>query len=160
LPQRQKSLIAQQQETNYGFETVEHDEVKEIVEDWLEKSRTSPEIVGEPPVAVENADVIVYLPKDGEEKTAQFLHLQVECKKSKDDVADAIGQCLKYFTRWDSLLTYLAVPEDIKDLTKLECILQFVNLPIGLLVVSNDHKVEVRKKSEGKNSVFIELGKW
>jgi hypothetical protein len=139
---------------------MEHDEVKEIIEDYLESKYPSPYIVGAFSAYIDRADVMVYSTKDIEGTTPHSLHLQVECKKTKDDIAHAIGQCLKYFTQWDSLLTYVAVPEDIKDLKKLECILQFMKLPIGLMVVSNDHKVEIRKEAEGKNSVYIESGKW
>jgi hypothetical protein len=135
---------------------MEHDKVCEIVREWLESGYPSPKEVGEWPVATEGADVIVYTPKEREGKTVYCFHRQVECKGTKNPVHEAIGKCLKYYTEWDGLLTYLAVPEDYKELRKLEVILEFMNLPIGVYIVHDNRKVEVKKEAKGKDSVYLE----
>lgn len=139
---------------------MEHDKVCEIVGEWLEIKYPSPKEVGEWPVATEGADVLVYTSKEIEGKTVHCFHLQVECKGTKDPVHEAIGKCLKYYAQWDGLLTYLAVPEDYKDFRKLEIVLKFATLPIGLIVVYDDRKVEVKKEAEGKSSVYQKSRKW
>jgi len=129
---------------------MEHEEVKEVVAKWLESKHPHPKIIGKEDFM---PDILVYTEQQFEgDKTVYHRYLQVECKKTNDDIERALGQCLHYYTIFEGLFTYLAVPEDFSKLQELQKILTFVNLPIGLLIVHHDGKVETIKEAEGKET--------
>ena len=129
---------------------MEHGEVEEIVAKWLESQYSHPKIIGKEGFM---PDLLVYTKRQTEDnKTVYHRYLQVECKKTDDDIDRALGQCLHYYTLFKGLFTYLAVPEDFSKLQDLQEILRFVDLPIGLLVVRHDGRVETIKEAEGKET--------
>jgi len=132
---------------------VEHQEVVETVKNWLKRQHPSPRRVAEG----SHADIL--LMTDYYEKPLVTYHLQVECKGTEDNVDVAIGQCLRYYalSSLEGLFTYLAIPEDFKQLVTLQAVLRLVTLPIGLLSVYNDGKVEIIKKAEG-SEITLEIG--
>jgi hypothetical protein len=89
---------------------MKHEEVEEIVARWLESKYPPPTIIGKEDY---QPDILVYTQRQSEAKTIQHRYLQVECKKTNDDIKQAIGQCLHYYTNFGGLFTYLAVPEDL-----------------------------------------------
>ena len=135
---------------------MEHEEVKEIIAKWLKNKHPPPKIIGKEDFM---PDLLVYTERQSEGNKTVYpvyhRYLQVECKGSKAKVVNvdqAIGQCLRYYTIFKGLFTYLAVPEDFSKLQELQEILGFVNLPIGLLIVHHDGRVETMKKAEGKET--------
>lgn len=129
---------------------MEHEEVKEIVAKWLENKHAPPKIIGKEDFM---PDILVYTERQSEgDKTVYHRYLQVECKKTNDDIERALGQCLRYYTNFKGLFTYLAVPEDFSKMQELQEILRFLNLPIGLLTVHHDGRVETVKEAEGKET--------
>ena len=75
---------------------------------------------------------------------------QIECKGTNSDVHRAIGQSLDYYFNSDCIPTYLAVPEDYKQLKILEQIMGFFSLPIGILLVDSQGKISVKREAKGK----------
>jgi len=131
-------------------ESMKHEEVKEIVAKWLQNKHTLPEIIGKEDFM---PDILVYTEQQSDgNKTIYHRYLQVECKKTNDSIERALGQCLHYYTIFNGLFTYLAVPADFSKLQELQEILGFVNLPIGLLIVHHDGRVETIKEAEGKET--------
>ena len=122
----------------------------QIVKKWLENQNPPPREVGKADV-----DLIVNTVQKLENKLFITNHLQVECKKTEDYAGPSIGMCLHYYTERDGLFTYLAVPEDYQHLKELQDIFRLVTLPIGLIVVHNDGKVEIVKKAEGKETTQL-----
>jgi hypothetical protein len=97
-------------------------------------------------------DILVYTEQNKGEKTFYHRYLLVECKKTKDDIERALGQCLHYYTIFGGLFTYLAVPDDFSKLGELQEIVSFVKLPIGLLLVRQDGGIETMKEAEGRET--------
>jgi len=134
---------------------MEHEEVEEIVAKWLESQHPPPKMIGTSFMP----DLLVYTEQQSEGNKTVYpvyhRYLQVECKGTKAQVVNvdqAIGQCLRYYTIFKGLFTYLAVPEDFSKLQDLQEILSFVNPPIGLLIVHHDGRVETVKKAEGRET--------
>ncbi len=132
---------------------MEHQEVVEIVAKWLESEHLPPKIIGKKEFM---PDILVYSDHSTSDKSIYHRYLQIECKKSNDDIDQALGQCLRYYTNFNGLFTYLAIPEDFsKDkLQDLQAILEFVTLPIGLLMVHLDGRVEKIRQAEGKETEY------
>lgn len=128
---------------------MKHNEVEEIVEKWLKSQNPPPKIIGKKDFM---PDFLVYTERSEDNKTVYHRYLQVECKKTGDAIDRALGQCLHYYTNLKGLFTYLALPEDHSKLQELQEILRFVNLPIGLLIVHYDGRVETIKEAEGKET--------
>ena len=126
---------------------MKHDEIVEIAKNWLKKQYPPPA-----KVSAGEIDLIVNAFQRfwEEEKLIIKTHLQIECKKTEDHEDPAIGQCLRYYTNTKGLFTYLAVPEDYQRLKELESVLEFVNLPIGLMLVYYSGEVKIKRKAEGK----------
>ena len=137
---------------------MEHDEVVKIVEKWLKKRYPPPIEVS----AGAEVDLIVNTFQRFWEEGKLIIktHLQVECKRTDDHRDVAIGQCLRYYTDRKGLFTYLAVPEDYKQLKELEDILEFVNLPIGLLLAYYNGEVKVKREAKGEERSYTQkIGK-
>lgn len=127
---------------------MEHDEVVGNVKNWLEKRYSFPTKVDES--KVREIDLVALTVQYGGESPLVKYHLQVECKKTEDYVGPSVGICLYYYVKMDGLFTYLAIPEDYKQFQELQKIFRMVDLPIGLIVVHNNGKVEIVKNAEGK----------
>jgi len=130
---------------------MKHEEVKKFVADWLVTENKPPRIIGDEGFM---PDILVYTEKTETGKTVYHRYLQVECKKTNDDIERGLGQCLHYYTIFDGLFTYLAVPEDFSKLQELQKVMNFVGLPIGLLVVHYDGRIEIVRKAEGKETEY------
>lgn len=74
----------------------------------------------------------------------------VECKGTKSNVHRAVGQAMDYYLVHGCIPTYLAVPEDYKQLDLLERITEQFSLPIGILLARNDGEITIRRKAYGK----------
>ena len=82
---------------------------------------------------------------------------QVECKGTQKDSSTAlewtdasIGQALRYLIKngKDGLIpTYLALPHDFYHLDILMSIIEKLDLPLGLLIVSDDGAVEMSRQA-------------
>lgn len=83
---------------------------------------------------------------------------QVECKGTQKDSSSAlewtdasIGQALRYFVKngkSGQIPTYLGLPYDFYNLKTLVSIVENLNLPLGLLIVAADGKVEMVRQAE------------
>jgi hypothetical protein len=79
---------------------------------------------------------------------------QIECKGTKSDIDRAVGQCLRYHHIYDSIPTYLAIPKDYRQLRDLQEVVEFFELPIGILLVDNEGKVTLKRKAKGKRRIY------
>lgn len=79
-------------------------------------------------------------------KETGICHLQVECKGSNDDVDRAIGQTLGYIITYNAPI-FLAIPENYRYFRYLEKVIESFNLPLGILIVSDQ---EITKKRDLK----------
>jgi hypothetical protein len=138
---------------------MDEDDVCKKVSKYLEDKHPSPKIIGDWPVAYEGADIIVFTPKEQEGETVYSFHLQVECKGSRGSLDDALAKSLRYYTKWNGLRTYVALPEDHPKLRILEEIFNFTNLPIGLYVVGRTGEITEKKLAQGRHDV-VETRKW
>lgn len=87
-----------------------------------------------------------FVVREGGSENNQKPTEQIECKGEDSDIYKPIGQCLYY--RWDGKTpTYLAIPQNlpfIKDLTE---IIDYFNLPIGLLLLDDEGTVSIKKRA-------------
>jgi len=81
-------------------------------------------------------------PKNNQEPTEL-----IECKGEGSDLYKLIGQCLSYRLS-AKIPTYLAIPENLPFTRKLVEIIDYFNLPIGLLLLDDDGTVSVKKKAK------------
>ncbi|MDH5733152.1 MAG: hypothetical protein OEY88_05135 [Candidatus Bathyarchaeota archaeon] len=123
--------------------------VKGHVEKWLKK-RWRPMM----PVPNGNIDFIVsvYYPRISCRWIANFE--AVECKGTTSNVHRAIGQCLHYYIIYGCIPTYLAVPENYKQLKTLRRTAKFFNLPIGILLINSNGEISIERKPNGKARHF------
>ena len=134
-----------------------HKEVVQRVSNWLKEQHASRDIE----VGVRDIDLSVSTTEWVGNRTTIQTFLHVECKKTNDDMDRAIGQCLRYYAsiperskELKGIPTYLAVPEDFQSLKELKYVIEFIDLPLGLLVVYYDGKVEELRKAIGKPAFF------
>jgi hypothetical protein len=91
-------------------------------------------------------------------KDASFTFIaQVECKGTQKDTSTAvewtdasIGQALRYLIKNGKsgpIPTYLGLPYDFYNLETLKLILEKLNLPLGLLIVTADGTVEIVRQA-------------
>ena len=133
---------------------MEHEEVVKTVEKWLKKEYPPPIEVS----AGAEVDIIVNTFQRFWEEGKMIIktHLQVECKKTDDHRDVAIGQSLRYYTDRKGLFTYLAVPEDYQQFKELRDILEFVDLPIGLILAYYNADVKVVRQAKGKERSYTQ----
>jgi hypothetical protein len=71
---------------------------------------------------------------------------QIECKGEGSDIYKPIGQCL-YYRLYGKIPTYLAIPQNLPYIKELIEIVDYFNLPIGLLLLSDKGTVSIKKKA-------------
>ena len=130
---------------------MEHNEVVESVKNWLKQKYPPPKEVFDGA----QVDIIVDTYERLKEKIIIRTHLQVECKKTNDFADQAIGQCLRYYTDFKGLCTYIAIPDDFHQLEDLKNIIEFVELPLGIISVHYDGTIEIIRKAEGHERLEI-----
>ena len=95
---------------------MEHNEVVERVMNWLKEKHPPPREVYEG----SKVDIIVGTFKRLNDKFCSTIHLLVECKKTNDFADQAIGQGLRYYTDFEGVNTYIAIPDDFYQIEDLE----------------------------------------
>mgnify|MGYP001061004867 CR=1 FL=1 len=70
----------------------------------------------------------------------------IECKGEDSDIYKPIGQCL-YYCWVGKIPTYLAIPQNLPFIKELVGIIDYFNLPIGLLLVDEGGTVSTKKKA-------------
>jgi len=134
---------------------MKHKQVLTAVKTWIEKQYPHRLVSTR-----EFVDLIVTTQEHTGEMFMVNTYLQVECKKTDDDMDKAIGQCLRYYTSSQGAPTYLAVPEDYTELKETQRVLEFPNLPIGLLLVHYNSEVMVLREARGKPAtISVDLRK-
>jgi len=128
--------------------------VRDYINKWLEKrwKRTLKE-------KTSNVDFLIWeSPIWGLEPVFSLSWLvyleQIECKGTNSGVHRAVGQCMDYYFSNDCIPTYLAVPEDYKQLKTLEQLIKFFSLPIGILLVNNEGEISTKTEAKGKKRYF------
>jgi hypothetical protein len=81
------------------------------------------------------------VPKDDQKPTEL-----IECKGEDSDMYKPIGQCLSYRLR-GKIPTYLAIPQNLPFIKELIEIIDYFDLPIGLLLLDDEGKVSVKKRA-------------
>jgi hypothetical protein len=80
----------------------------------------------------------------GDPQNSQEPTEQIECKGEGSDIYKSIGQCLYYrFCR--KIPTYLAIPQNLPYMKELIEIIDYFNLPIGLLLLGDGGTGSVKK---------------
>ena len=80
--------------------------------------------------------------------------LAIECKGRtglRSSFQRAVGQCLDYMAgrKWT---IYMAIPDNYIYKDQLLRVLNYHNLPIGILTISDQHKVSVLRQASRKNT--------
>jgi hypothetical protein len=82
----------------------------------------------------------------GNPQNSQKPAEQIECKGEGSDIYKPIGQCLCY--RWEGRVpTYLAIPQNLPFIEELNEIIDYFNLPIGLLLLDDEGTVSIKKRA-------------
>jgi len=91
-----------------------------------------------------------YVSQDMLNKAYFTYHMQIECKGTYSNHHRAIGQCLEYFIKLKGIPTYLAFPRDYSRLEIVEKIIAHFNLPIGIMLVSENGAIDIKRIAQGK----------
>jgi hypothetical protein len=81
--------------------------------------------------------------------------LQIECKDSKYNGNKALSQTMNYYQNTfrspeiEGLYTFLAVPDDYRDLEKILAKINEGGLPIGVLLVKHNGNIIIKKEAKG-----------
>jgi len=128
--------------------------VKEIIHDWL-KSQYPEKAVWR---QSSGADISIFAVAHPHNRWEAYHTIAVECKgtaASNAKLDRAVGQSLRYYMQCNKPPAFLAVPHDYEKIKELRRIMGFYDLPIGLLIVHDDGKVEKVRDTKGQPSIEI-----
>lgn len=135
----------------------ENRQVVPLVRKWLSKQYlgSSAKVEQNP----RNAGIDLYVMSFSEipinpETSSMTVHVQVECKGSDSDPDRALGQSLGYLIIGDEVPTYLAFPYAYQDFDYIRRIVEKLDLPLGLLLVAEDGRVDIIRNARGEPKTY------